>query len=175
LDIFYAIFVVGCFVAALYDVISYRIPNLVVILLFALFIFKVIAFQDYSALLSPLIAFGVTIIVGFGLFAFRLLGGGDAKLLAVAVLWASEVNLILFFLLTSIFGAVLAILYKLFEIPIENYRQKVLSWLRSAFEGMGIQETLPDYRGQETLKSKTVMPYGVAIFLGSFFLTYFNT
>jgi prepilin peptidase CpaA len=50
-------------------------------------------------------------LVGFGLFALRLLGGGDVKLLAAAALWAGLDYVLPFILIVTVTGALLGLAF----------------------------------------------------------------
>lgn len=49
------------------------------------------------------------LVVGMGLFALRVVGGGDAKLIAGACLWFGPVGSLEFVLFTGVFGGLLAL------------------------------------------------------------------
>jgi len=53
----------------------------------------------------------LTLFVTFALFAFNLIGGGDAKLTAAIVLWMGPQDALAFALAASIFGGVLTMLF----------------------------------------------------------------
>lgn len=100
----------GCTaVAAMSDVRELRVPNClcaVIVLLFA----------GYAAsALDPLqigLAVGVgfaTLALGFILFSRGWLGGGDAKLLAAAALWAGPAHAVDLFAVTAVAGGALAL------------------------------------------------------------------
>ena len=74
--------------AAVTDVLSYRIPNGLVIALFALFV--VVAAVNWSVVpwLSHAAAAFIIFCAGVLLYAIRQMGAGDVKLLAVAALWS---------------------------------------------------------------------------------------
>jgi prepilin peptidase CpaA len=59
------------------------------------------------AALSALAVF----LIGFGLFAARLLGGGDVKMLAVATLWAAPDYVPQFILIVTVAGALLGLAF----------------------------------------------------------------
>jgi prepilin peptidase CpaA len=90
------------------DVVRYEIPN-------GLSLALVAAFLPYaiSLPLSAVAAHGAAALCMLGLaaacFAFGLMGGGDAKLLAAAALWMGWHNLAAFILLTAIAGACLGV------------------------------------------------------------------
>jgi prepilin peptidase CpaA len=74
--------------AAQRDVVSYVIPNWISAALVATF--PLAAFATGLPLLSVAVHAGVgvtALLVGMGLFALRVIGGGDAKLLAAVMLW----------------------------------------------------------------------------------------
>ena len=79
--------------AAVIDLISYRIPNLLVITLLTLFV--VIAALNWnevfwvSHLAAAILVFGA----GIFLYAIRQMGAGDVKLLAVVALWSGVFSL----------------------------------------------------------------------------------
>ncbi|MGI1662334.1 prepilin peptidase [Palleronia sp. KMU-117] len=74
------------FVAAVFDLRHYRIPNLLVLLALALFLATaVIPGSDEVA--ARLLQGAVTFAICFILFGLRLMGGGDAKLLPVVLLF----------------------------------------------------------------------------------------
>jgi prepilin peptidase CpaA len=59
------------------------------------------------------LAVGVTVLgIGFGLFSFGVIGGGDAKLAAAVVLWIAPAlePLLRFFLIMALAGGVLAVI-----------------------------------------------------------------
>lgn len=83
-----ACFVSLVLVAAVSDVVSYRIPNVVVVMLLVLYpIFVIVSPAEVQWLYSTGI-FAAVIAVGMGLYAFRMIGAGDIKLLAAILLWA---------------------------------------------------------------------------------------
>lgn len=53
--------------------------------------------------------------IGIAMFSMRLLGGGDAKLLAAASLWIGFPQLLPFFLCVTVFGGILALVMLLFR------------------------------------------------------------
>jgi prepilin peptidase CpaA len=72
--------------AVISDIAWLRIPNLVPLLLAALFLVAQV-FAPHPDWLSHLAAGAVVFAVGFGLFAWGKLGGGDVKLIAAVALW----------------------------------------------------------------------------------------
>jgi prepilin peptidase CpaA len=96
-------------VAAGYDVATYTIPNWLSLAIAAVF--------PAMALIAgmPLTTFGIHLAIGvatlaFGivLFAMRLFGGGDAKLLAATALWMGPQAVVGFLVGTAMVGGALA-------------------------------------------------------------------
>ncbi len=51
---------------------------------------------------------GLVFAIGFAVYSFRVLGGGDVKLLAAVALWAGPVHITAFMISTAIIGGLLA-------------------------------------------------------------------
>ncbi len=97
-------------VAAASDVTSFRIPNWL-----TGFIALSFVPMAYAAGM-PLEEFGwhllvgvILFFVGYGLFALRIFGGGDSKLMAAAGLWLGANQTPAFLVLTGLAGGVLAV------------------------------------------------------------------
>jgi prepilin peptidase CpaA len=104
-----AIFVICLAAAAASDLAKYRIPNALSIGVAASFALAVPALP-FALVLSHAAA-GVTVLVIAALcFALRLMGGGDAKLIAAAALWMGWQNLAPFLLLMAVVGGALGLL-----------------------------------------------------------------
>ena len=72
---------------AIEDLRRFRIPNVAILLLVGCFLLACLA-QGREGLLLPHLAFGAAALaLLFGAFVLGMIGGGDAKLLAVALLW----------------------------------------------------------------------------------------
>ena len=133
-------------VAGILDVLSLTIPNRISLAL--LIGFFVAAFLgDFSALLflSHCSAGLAILVVGFAMFACGWLGGGDAKLMAVAALWLGFNHLLPFLFWTAALGGLLALVlltYRRFLPPI---------WLLGQTWALRLHDP------------KEGIPYGVAI------------
>ena len=94
---------------AVSDIRIQRIPNLYVlgiILLYPLFVLTAPQAIDWR---SGLVCFGVVLAAGFVLSSvFRLMGAGDAKLLAAAALWTDSKLIMPFLMITAISGGAFA-------------------------------------------------------------------
>jgi prepilin peptidase CpaA len=150
-----ACFVALLLVAAASDVVSYRIPNVVVLailLLYPVYVLVTPANVDWPWALA---VFAVAIVVGMGVSAAGIFGAGDAKLLAAVLLWAGPALAPLTLLVCAITGGVVA----------------VVMMTRARFILAGAFSTL----GSETLSNAMLaknMPYGVAITAGGLFVAW---
>jgi prepilin peptidase CpaA len=148
-----AVFPALLMAAAGWDIVSYTIPNFLQLLLLAGF-----AGFVFAAGLSPaavgfhLVAGFAGLALGFALFAFGLIGGGDAKLFACVALWLGFNDLLEYALMASIFGGLLTLcLLSLRRLPLPQALAS-RSWIMR----------LHDERGG--------IPYGVALAAGAFFI-----
>lgn len=122
--------------AAASDVLTLRIPNLLPLLISALF-FPVAIFAGMSLAMIGLhvATAAVFLVAGFLLFLRGLIGGGDAKLLAAAALWIGYPACFPLLVFSALAGGVLAIgVASLHVVEVESrLRQSRLSGLLGAF------------------------------------------
>lgn len=116
------LFVVPALLAASagWDLASYTIPNLFSIALIAIFaVFAAASGLSGTEIGSHALAGLAGLAIGFALFAFGLIGGGDAKLFAAAALWLGFGQLLEYAVATSLIGGVLALAFiSLRKLPI---------------------------------------------------------
>jgi prepilin peptidase CpaA len=141
-------------VAALTDVASYRIPNWLTGLTAALFFPMALLTQ------MPLVEFGwhvlagaVLFVVGYVLFALRVFGGGDAKMMAAAGLWFGTSQSLQFLIMTSLAGGLLAA-------AIAGWSAFMFFW---EFHGPKADGFVAD----SFKKIRPKLPYGFAICVGA--------
>jgi prepilin peptidase CpaA len=93
------------------DVKFRRIPNWVCLQIFLCFAVYFIFIQDFEmgseGFLSALIALAMLL----PLFALKVMGGGDVKLISVASMWVGADQFILFLSLTALLGGLIALFY----------------------------------------------------------------
>ena len=105
------LYVVPVAVAMGWDAVAYRIPNWTVGVLLAGFALAVPLAPEGLPWLEHLAAAALVFAGGVGLFALRLAGGGDIKLLAAVALWVGWARLLDLVLLVGLLGgAVVAVL-----------------------------------------------------------------
>ncbi|GAB6053820.1 prepilin peptidase [Magnetospira thiophila] len=137
-------------VAAGHDVSRYRIPNWISVAVLVLYPVHVwLSVSPVDWVWSLAVAGGV-FAVGFALFAFGLLGGGDVKLLVAASLWAGPPLILDLLVVTALAGGVMALF-------LLSPARLVLAW---GFEQVG-------WAGLRDKMMTDVLPYGLAIAVGA--------
>lgn len=136
--------------AAAWDVWSYRIPNAICAGLAVLFLVQAMILGPPFPFLH-LVPAALAFAVGLILFARNLMGGGDVKLLAAAVLWIPPVLVPAQIAAVTIIGSVLAVLL----LAIRGIARRVAV-------ATGAVDALP-----LLLQDEAPVPYGVAIAVGT--------
>jgi prepilin peptidase CpaA len=137
--------------AAINDVAELRIPNRISATIAALYPVHVLAALEPPAWPVALGLASLVFAVGVALFACRVLGGGDVKLLAAITLWAGPLWLADFLIATAVAGGLLALLMM----------SPLRFSLALALSNFGAREA------SETVLGRN-LPYGVAIAAGAF-------
>jgi prepilin peptidase CpaA len=157
--VFCALIALGFGGAAAYsDATRLKIPNLYAAYIGAAFVpaFLTAAIfapeaELFSSLSNHLIAGALTLGVTYALFFFKLIGGGDSKLLSVYALWAGLSGLMPLLFIMSIAGGFLG----LSTLALKKYQP--------------IKSPLLDSWIDKSQKGGQDVPYGVAIFIGALF------
>ena len=90
--------------AAVSDITRYRIPNIIVYAIVAAFAVGAIFNFAWPAIVWPVLAEFAMFLLGAGLFALGLFGGGDVKLIAAMALWTGFADLPRFLLIMGAAG-----------------------------------------------------------------------
>lgn len=139
--------------AGAYDLASFTIPNFLNAALVAVFVLFVFAAGLTPSVIGWHVLAGLLgLMIGFALFALGYVGGGDAKLFAVTVLWLGLKDLMPYVLIASIAGGVLTLVMLALRqcaLPKSFLRQAWIAKLHDARSGI---------------------PYGVALAAGAFVL-----
>lgn len=137
-------------VAGLKDLTSMKIPNWISGLLIVGFFPAALALGLQPAAIGIHVAVAIAaLLIGMGLFALNLLGGGDVKLMAAACLWLGLSGAGVFILATAVIGGV-------FSLALLVSRTWLRPWVGA---GPGWFVQLMEPRGH--------IPYGVAIAIGA--------
>ena len=136
-------------VAALNDANAMKIPNRIpLIVLGAYFLMVPFTWAGFPIFFEHL-AVGLTLFaVGFAMFAFGWMGGGDAKLLAATAFWFTWPDAFAYMVYTALFGGALTLFIMLGRsyIPV---RVMTSQWAQTMF------------------KDETKIPYGLALAAGA--------
>ena len=178
--------------AGISDITRYRIPNTIVYAIVIAFLIGA-AFNFAWPAFGWAVAAGVAMfLLGAGLFAIGLYGGGDVKLFAAVALWTGFADLPRFLLVFSAAGGILAVVMLLLRLrrrpaiagasaaaaPVESASDGSQSAASPAVASASAASTEPSSDAASTGFSmkptvRNRMPYGVAIAIGGFdfFLT----
>jgi prepilin peptidase CpaA len=128
------------------DLMRLEIPNAIPIIVVIAFVVAamVMGFEVVTILRQLAIGIGA-LVVGLGLFAARVVGGGDVKLLAGLLPWLAPDQLPAFFIWMALVGGLLAVVALLLR-----NRRLGPAWRRSRWF-------------EELSKGQTKIPYGLAI------------
>lgn len=111
-----SIFPAALLIAAANDIYEFKIPNWISITLVCAYPVAGIAVGAPPALILEGLLIGAGVLaVGFALFALRIIGGGDAKLLAATSPWLGLGGLGAFLFYVAIAGLGLAIIMSMFR------------------------------------------------------------
>jgi prepilin peptidase CpaA len=138
------LFLALCLFAALHDVNRLTIPNWLNLTLAGLFVpAALVSGLPLEILGGHLLVAGLAFLIAFGLFAFRIFGGGDAKMIPAVVLWMGPAATLPFVYWMAIIGGACSLLLVVARrsVPVTS----VPGFMRAPFE------------------PKAGVPYGVAI------------
>jgi prepilin peptidase CpaA len=137
------------------DVVTYKIPNVIVLTILLLYPIYVLVTPGEINWPMALAVFAGAIVAGMVLFRFGIFGAGDAKLIAAILLWAGPELAPITVLIIALIGGLVAF------VMITPARFIIASALSSL--------------GQDSLSDKVLarsMPYGVALAVGGIFVTW---
>jgi prepilin peptidase CpaA len=128
--IFLSAFPAALIIAALNDIYEFKIPNWVSIVLFVAYFAAGLGFSaGADILVEGAILACAALVAGFALFALRIVGGGDAKLLAACAPWIGFAALPAFLVYVALSGAALSIALLVFRrIPAPPFYEQT-PWL----------------------------------------------
>lgn len=114
--LFLAAFPAALLIAAMNDLYEYKIPNWVSAVLFLSYFAAGLGLGASASMMLEGFLFGcAALVVGFGLFAGKFLGGGDAKLIAACAPWIGPAALMPFLFNTALAGGAFAVALVMFR------------------------------------------------------------
>jgi prepilin peptidase CpaA len=159
-------FLVMLGLAALTDIRERRIPNRLTGALAALYPVYVLVSPVPVAWPAALGLATVVFLIGLGLFARELIGGGDVKLIAAVSLWAGPEHFVWFMLITTLAGGALSLIslcYRRWSGVIEAH---LAALGLAAIGGLGGIVSEAPRSGPTAASHPATLPYGVAIAAG---------
>lgn len=139
-----------CLLGGLHDLTTMQIPNWVAMALTGAFFLVALLLGLPLAVIgaSAALAF-VALLVGMGMFAMNWIGGGDAKLMAAALLWLGASGALPFILYTALVGGGFCLLLMTARSHLPLFAQTGPGWV------------------MRLMQPKGDIPYGVAIAVGA--------
>jgi prepilin peptidase CpaA len=114
--VFLSAFPAALIIAALNDIYEFKIPNWVSIVLFCAYFAAGLGLGAGAAILvEGAILACAALVAGFAFYALRIIGGGDAKLLAACAPWIGFSALAPFLVNVALAGAALAVALLVFR------------------------------------------------------------
>ena len=152
------IYIVLLLTAAICDIWKYLIPNLLSISLVVLFFVMALSSPFGVNWLSHLGAALVFFLIGFGLYAYKIMGAGDVKLITAVSLFAGFEHLMTLLLFVALAGGALALVLILVRL--------ILSVLMSRLKKSPENLKLP-----RILVPGEAVPYGVGVAAGAIMIS----
>ena len=169
-------FLAASFIAALSDLLFYRIPNALIATILAGVGFKLFLEHPNTDYYLTALIFLITLLSGYLLYAFRIMGAGDAKFLSASILWLMPQDVPSYLVIISISGGILSIFYIFWHSYIDSLRINLIERMKGScifnqdwMFKTSLQSSFT-YANTDSVWSKTLVPYGVSIFTGSVIL-----
>lgn len=164
-EISVAVLIVMLTAAAWWDVRSYRIPNVLVMLGLVLGILLRVRLGGLAGLLVAVEGLAVGLAVLLPLYLLRIMGAGDVKLMGMVGVFLGPMDVLGALLGTLLIGGVLAIVFALRIKKLRNLLQNIKlilfgTLIKMSAKQATVMDDLPASAGN--------LPYGVAIAVGTF-------
>ncbi len=172
-----AIYILINLAIGVYDFSFYRIPNLLLAALLVLYGLCAPFYMSFENLLISFVVFAVVLVAGFILYILKIIGGGDAKYLAVSALWAGFPGVVHLIFLVAVVGGLVAIIYLILRDYVARLSDWLWSQIQKAEERFPILQSVWVGSGKGSEKGKReninprMVPYGIAIAIGACMLT----
>lgn len=160
MSIIHSVYLFLFVLCAVYDIISLKIPNFLVVPIILLFFVTVIVWDGEIQVWIHIVVAVVMLCIGAALFYFDLIGGGDAKLVTAAVLWAGFDSLGSYFFIFGIAGLLISLLFLSLRPGLEYFALRA----KIALKG---EKYLP-----KSLISGAHIPFAVPIAIASVWISF---
>ncbi len=175
MSLFFVSVIILGLLAALYDFMFYKIPNILVAALFVIAIPHLLLYVPLESAGITLAISAVILIIGFICNKFGWMGAGDAKLLSVASLWVPPQHIPAMILVMALFGGFLAVVFLSIPSSIDTIRTLAIKTTQPLMSRVPM---LSEYYSADFIpahvpeKLKTPLPYGVAIALALVYISF---
>jgi prepilin peptidase CpaA len=172
-SILYSIYIILSLLAAFFDFLFYKIPNILVIGLLIFAFPLLLTALSWDQVCLTLMASSIVLFLCFGFSMMGWIGAGDAKLLTVSTLWLASKDVFSFIGLMALLGGGLAIIYVVLSPFIDHLRLRIISFLnpilkKSTLGSVYIQEPFVFATAESYRHIK--VPYGIAIATAAIFI-----
>lgn len=174
----YLSFLTLSFFAALSDFVFYRIPNTLIIMILGSVGLKFFLEYPHTDYYLTGLIFLIILLSGYLLYVFKLMGAGDAKFLSASILWLTPQEVPSYLVSVAVSGGILGIFYIFWRHYIDLLRFGLIEKLKeSSFFNqpwmLGASLQIPfTSASSDAAWSKTLIPYGISIFIGNLILVY---
>ncbi len=108
------LFILTNILIAVYDLAYYRIPNVFLLVLLALYFVYAPLFLTPLAILQSIVVASLAFALGLGLFRMKIIGAGDAKYFTVVALWAGLSQSLEFIFYAALLGSIIGVFSHVF-------------------------------------------------------------
>lgn len=147
-------------IAAIGDFRTFRIPNELPLLIIVMFFVSFAVAPERASLVSHMTSFLLALALGLVAFRYKIMAGGDVKLIAAIALWFGVDQLHILLTLIALVGGLQSV-----SIILYFYVSRFLR--RQSVDGTG-DSGVRSAEGGSSLKGRRI-PYGVSIAIGSIF------
>jgi prepilin peptidase CpaA len=162
----FAGFLVMLGLAALKDLRERRIPNRLTAGLALLYPVYVLVSPLPVAWPGATLLAGAVFLVGLGLFARQLIGGGDVKLIAALSLWAGPEHFVWFMLITTLTGGALSLISLWYRRRAGVIEAHLAALGLATIGGLSGTASGAPRSAATAVSDPATLPYGVAIAAG---------
>lgn len=146
----------------IFDIRSYRIPNLLIVIGLILGVTYSFCFNSWNGLLDSIFGIGIPILLLLILHQLRMLGAGDIKLFAVIGGWIghSIVNVMIY---SFVAGGILAAIQMLCHHNLVSRMKFFWNYIQSCLQ---TRQVIPYESGFDQGNTKNTMHFSIAILVG---------
>lgn len=158
-------------IAAAFDLMRHRIPNLLLLLGLGLALYTQLALPMGRGLWVSLEGLGIASLIMLPFYLLKAMGAGDVKLLAVVGAFLGPLDIVGALLATFVAGGVMSLMYALRARAVGRLTSNLGTMLRGALVSvsLGMRPTL-----DKPAESLGQMPYGLAIAVGTIAYLYYT-